>query len=1233
MQPVSPAQTPEVPTSISPRNAAPHCKHAAAVSSPAMLENQPQTVSNLRATLRGRAFKGEARSSSAQKQKQDGVAEATVAVGLKLKELTPQERQLFGSRSTSYLRARGKILLKWYQDCKHAVNLREILDNVDDNSISVTKDAYYFLQENGYINFGVVQESKPAAEPEAAAAAAGGDGQQQQQDEPVEESEAAIVFKLYELLRAADMETTSEKALRKELQKHFKTDINEKKALVKEHVNYFIQHLNHKDTLEPKGYEGVPDPYEAAAARKAKAEKAAAAKAAAKAKRDAAAVPPAKPVGRVVVVGAGPTGLAAATVLQRNNVDVMVLEARERVGGRVHSYQGDFAAPVDLGASLVIGTAPDTSDGRAPDPVSFICKQLDLKLHELQQELPIYDAAGSKVSEELDKNVDRLRDALLDDTEEFEEHDGADDMSLGQALQQALVQRLKAAAATAAKAAPHGGAAATANGEGPQQQSGAAVEQQRQESEQPAANGTEQQQEQDVQSKHQQQEQAASQSISPRKQLPPGLEPKSEADKQQSFAELVAAAAAGTTPITQEMLELLDWHWANLEYGCSASLDKVSLPNWNQDEEWGGFGGPHAMVVGGFDQALHGLAKQLGDKLHLSSPVAKIEYGDDDQQQQPGQDEEQKGSAEGSAEQQQQQQTSPEGQSSAVRVTTASGEVYECSAVLVTVPLGVLKAGNVEFVPPLPEWKATAIQKLGFGDLNKVVLQFAEVFWEDVDYFGITQPAGPDTRGRCFMFWNLAQITGAPLLTALVSGRAAQTAEHTSQSNMVQHTLQALRRVFGESVSEPVASYATKWGSDEFSRGSYSYVAASCDGAEYDTLAAPVARRVLFAGEHTCKEHPDTVGGAMLSGMREAARALHVLRGTDSTLDDLVTSRTATLSRTDKKRKRREEEEEEYEALSESAEEAEAEMKPKQRVKKEKKERKPRDKGEATKGAVGKKRRKSKAGSDAEVSGDEAVKPGGRGGRHAAGLTPGEMQNRLQTQREMADSLGRLWKGFIDAQAGDVHTVMDVLNSCASLDDRQRCMAAVMRAPAETLHHLSESPKFLEVIRSWLAELLPERSDANLHVTKKTIELMAKLTSSWAALEAVPGMMDTVKAASEHRNKEVAQLGAALRKDWLSRNPNKPPQSAQRRPPSAGTAAQRGTNISNLLQPQQQKTQQRAKSAATAAAADASAAAAAGKPASDAAEVSELVDADKLQELEAIQAQLQAAKEQVSVLC
>ena len=48
------------------------------------------------------------------------------------------------------------------------------------------------------------------------------------------------------------------------------------------------------------------------------------------------------------------------------------------------------------------------------------------------------------------------------------------------------------------------------------------------------------------------------------------------------------------------------------------------------------------------------------------------------------------------------------------------GEEFEGAAVIVTVPLGCLKSEDITFTPALPSWKTEAIQKLGFGNLNKV---------------------------------------------------------------------------------------------------------------------------------------------------------------------------------------------------------------------------------------------------------------------------------------------------------------------------------------------------------------------------------------------------------------------------------------------------------------------------------------------------------------------------------
>jgi monoamine oxidase len=60
----------------------------------------------------------------------------------------------------------------------------------------------------------------------------------------------------------------------------------------------------------------------------------------------------------VIVIGAGMAGLTAARALAERGVRVLVLEARERVGGRVFSQRAEGAV-VELGAEFIHGRAPE----------------------------------------------------------------------------------------------------------------------------------------------------------------------------------------------------------------------------------------------------------------------------------------------------------------------------------------------------------------------------------------------------------------------------------------------------------------------------------------------------------------------------------------------------------------------------------------------------------------------------------------------------------------------------------------------------------------------------------------------------------------------------------------------------------------------------------------------------------------------------------------------------------
>jgi monoamine oxidase len=63
----------------------------------------------------------------------------------------------------------------------------------------------------------------------------------------------------------------------------------------------------------------------------------------------------------VIVIGAGVAGLAAAAMLADAGVDTMVLEARDRIGGRVHTHhEPGLEAPIELGAEFVHGMVHPT---------------------------------------------------------------------------------------------------------------------------------------------------------------------------------------------------------------------------------------------------------------------------------------------------------------------------------------------------------------------------------------------------------------------------------------------------------------------------------------------------------------------------------------------------------------------------------------------------------------------------------------------------------------------------------------------------------------------------------------------------------------------------------------------------------------------------------------------------------------------------------------------------------
>ncbi len=112
---------------------------------------------------------------------------------------------------------------------------------------------------------------------------------------------------------------------------------------------------------------------------------------------------------------------------------------------------------------------------------------------------------------------------------------------------------------------------------------------------------------------------------------------------------------------------------------------------------------------------------------------------------------------------------------------------------VVSLPLGVLKTGTVAFDPPLPLDKQGAIERFGSGLLNKVVLEFPEVFWDDrYEWFGYVSA----DRGAWAQWFDLTEISGRPMLVCFHAGTPAKNLEGKTDDEVVADAMTVLRSVF-----------------------------------------------------------------------------------------------------------------------------------------------------------------------------------------------------------------------------------------------------------------------------------------------------------------------------------------------------------------------------------------------------------------------------------------------------
>lgn len=260
------------------------------------------------------------------------------------------------------------------------------------------------------------------------------------------------------------------------------------------------------------------------------------------------------------------------------------------------------------------------------------------------------------------------------------------------------------------------------------------------------------------------------------------------------------------------------------DQGAAASRLSV-LHNNREEENWNSGGNDFKFQATCFDLIDQQIADFVKDKIRLNTVVRTIEYSD-----------------------------------ATVVVSDSQGNTYLADKVIITVPITVLKAGDIQFVPALPIEKTTAFSKIGMDAGMKVFLRFSEAFYDEGIVGGAVCAAYADD--------SIGKAQADNVLLAFIMGEQAEALTALgSDAAITNALLQELDTMYdGRASATFIAAHVQNWTNHPFIRGAYSYGTVGMGDAR-EVAAQPVAQKLYFAGEAmNLNGHHQTIHGAVETG-------------------------------------------------------------------------------------------------------------------------------------------------------------------------------------------------------------------------------------------------------------------------------------------------------------------------------------------------------------------------------
>jgi monoamine oxidase len=202
----------------------------------------------------------------------------------------------------------------------------------------------------------------------------------------------------------------------------------------------------------------------------------------------------------------------------------------------------------------------------------------------------------------------------------------------------------------------------------------------------------------------------------------------------------------------------------------------------------------------------------------------------------------------------------------------ANGDAHECDAVVLTMPLPLLK----EIVLPTAEReKAAAAAHIGFGNVIKILLRFETRWWVDkrTEFADLTFLLSDK---KIPVWWTQHQAE-QPVLTGWFGGPKTERMARLNEQELIEAGFGSLADIFGldptELMRTVVAARAINWAHDRFAGGAYSYATPETRAAQ-EVLSRIDGGPVFFSGEALYRgRDTGTVEAALGCGL-ETARTL-----------------------------------------------------------------------------------------------------------------------------------------------------------------------------------------------------------------------------------------------------------------------------------------------------------------------------------------------------------------------